>query len=365
MDMLKPQLTLMIKPASAACNLACDYCFYLDTAHHREMGVLPLMKSEVADAIIQKGLAQSKHCSFVFQGGEPTLAGLAFFERFVAQVALHKSEDHTISYAFQTNGLRLDAQWARFFKEHGFLVGVSFDGTPRLHDLHRFDSQKKGSGRSVAATIALLKEEGVQFNVLSVVTNELAHNIGQAYAYLVNHGVYYHQYIACMDPLDGGKSFLSPQVYSRFLKELFDLWFASWQQGKPVSIRFFDNLVGMLLGYPPESCDMGGVCSANYVVESNGNIYPCDFYCTDDQLLGNIVHDSFAALDEKRIALRFIEDSQNRVDDCALCQWRMLCRGGCKRYRDESTYKYCSSMQDFFPYAISRLEVVARSMMQQ
>lgn len=362
MDTHRPQLTMMIKPASAACNLACDYCFYVDTAHHRELGVLPLMNSEVADAIIQKSLSEANHCSFVFQGGEPTLAGLGFFERFVEQVALHKSEGHTITYAFQTNGLKLDTQWARFFKEHGFLVGVSFDGSPRLHDLHRYDAHKRGSGRSVAATIALLKAEGVQFNVLSVVTNELAQNIKQAYTYLVNHEVYYHQYIACMDPLDGDKNYLSPAVYAQFLKELFDLWFDSWQQGKPVSIRFFDNLVGMLLGYPPESCDMGGICSANYVVESNGNIYPCDFYCTDDQSLGTIVENSFAELDAKRSKLRFIEDSPNRTDVCATCQWRMLCRGGCKRYRSESGYKFCSSMQEFFPYAIQRLQMVAQAM---
>ncbi|HCU30603.1 MULTISPECIES: radical SAM/SPASM domain-containing protein [unclassified Sphaerochaeta] len=365
MEMLRNQLTMMIKPASAACNLACDYCFYLDTAHHREVGVLPLMKNEVADAIIQKSLAEAKHCSFVFQGGEPSLAGLSFFERFVEQVALRKSEEHTISYAFQTNGLKVDRAWARFFKKHDFLVGVSFDGSPRLHDLHRFDSQQKGSGRSVASALSLLKEEGVQFNVLSVVTNELAQNIKQAYTYLVNHEIYYHQYIACMDPLQDEKSYLSPDVYGRFLKELFDLWFASWQQGTPVSIRFFDNLVGMLAGYPPESCDMGGVCSVNYVVESNGDVYPCDFYCVDDQRLGNIGENSFAQLDAKRTELRFIEDSPNRTDDCATCQWRLLCRGGCKRYRSETGYKYCSSMQEFFPYAIQRLEMVARSLQKQ
>jgi len=353
---------MMIKPASAACNLACDYCFYLDTTQHRAVGVLPLMQRDVVDAIIQKSLAESRHCNFVFQGGEPSLAGLPFFGYFVQQAALHKSPSHTISYAFQTNGLTLDKEWARFFKDHDFLVGVSFDGTPRLHDLHRFDSQKRGSGRIVASVISLLKEEGVQFNVLSVVTNELAQNIGQAYTYLVNHGIHYHQYISCMDPLEGGKSYLSPQLYGRFLKELFDLWFSSWQEGKPVSIRFFDNLVGMLLGYPPESCDMGGVCSVNYVVESNGDVYPCDFYCTDEQRLGSIVSNSFAQLDAKRTGLRFVEDSPNRIDPCHECPWRLLCRGGCKRYRSETGYKYCSSMQEFFPYALQRLELVAQTM---
>lgn len=359
MGIRRNQLTMMIKPASAACNLACDYCFYLDEAHSREHAVFPIMEDDVVQAVIKKSLDEAKHCQFVFQGGEPSLAGLGYFKRFVQLVQEYRKEDSTVSYAFQTNGLRLDAEWARFFKEHDVLVGLSFDGSPRLHDLHRFDSQRRGSGRSVASALSLLQQEGVQFNVLSVVTDALAQNIRQAYTYLVNHGVFYHQYIACMDPLQGGKQFLSAQVYGRFLKELFDLWFSSFQTGRPVSIRFFDNLVGMLTGYPPESCDMGGVCSANYVVESSGDVYPCDFYCLDDQHLGNIVVDPFARLDQKRTELRFIEDSPNRIDECASCPWRFLCRGGCKRYRTQEGYRFCTSMQEFFPYAIERLQLVA------
>ncbi|MGH0052110.1 MAG: radical SAM protein, partial [Sphaerochaetaceae bacterium] len=291
---------MMIKPASAACNLRCDYCFYFDEVANRSSGIHPLMSEEIARNIITKSLDSAKHCSFVFQGGEPSLAGRAFFERFVAIVSEYKKPDTTVSYAFQTNGMYIDEAWAQFFKKHEFLVGVSFDGPPRLHDIHRTDREGKKSGRRVMEGITLLQKEGVAFNILSVVTNDLAQNINVVFPYFVNHGLMYHQYIACMDPLGGGKEYLSPGIYGTFLKELFDLYFAAWKQGKPVSIRFFDNLVGMLAGYPPEACDMAGVCSPQYVAESNGDIYPCDFYCADGQLLGNIRSDSFAAMDERR-----------------------------------------------------------------
>ncbi|HOQ95341.1 MAG TPA: SPASM domain-containing protein, partial [Sphaerochaeta sp.] len=188
---------------------------------------------------------------------------------------------------------------------------------------------------------------------------QMADNTERAWRYLVDHGVHYHQYIACMDPIGGEKHFLSPSAYARFLKEAFDLWYDSFMAGQQISVRFFDNIVGMLLGLEPESCDMGGICSANYVVESNGNIYPCDFYCFDDQLLGNILTGSYAAFDERRRALRFIEDSKNTIDACDRCQWQALCRGGCKRYRNEEGYLFCSSMKEFFPYAIRRFEQVA------
>ncbi|NCC63882.1 MAG: SPASM domain-containing protein [Spirochaetia bacterium] len=362
MDTRRSHLTLMIKPASAACNLRCDYCFYFDEVANRDVGIRPMMGHEVVASIITKSIELAKHITYAFQGGEPSLAGLAFFERFVSMVEQYKKDDTLVSYAFQTNGLLIDETWAQFFKKYHFLVGVSLDGPPRLNDLHRHDREGTKSGRLVMQNIALMQKIGVEFNILSVVTNELAQNISMVFPYFVNHGLLFHQYIACMDPLEGGRNFLSAEVYATFLKQLFDLWYAAWQSGKPVSVRFFDNLVGMIAGYPPESCDMSGVCSANYVVESNGDIYPCDFYCIDEELLGNIITDSFSALDEKRKELRFIEDSPNRIDACVHCPWAALCRGGCKRYRTEQGYRFCTSMQEFFPYAIRRLETVARTL---
>ncbi len=359
-------LTMMIKPASSRCNLACDYCFYLDTAAHREVHHYPFMTSDIVDAIISKSLDESHHCSFMFQGGEPSLAGRIFYEDFVERVNALNKDNATINYAFQTNGVDIDESWAAFFKKNNFLVGVSFDGTPRLHDIHRVTQDKRGSGRKVQHAINLLAKWEVEYNLLIVVTNEIAQNVDLMLNYLMNRGYKYLQFIPCMSSVEdiGGDTFLDRENYTHFLKELFDRWYFAWQQGNPISIRFFDNLVGMVAGYPPESCDMAGVCSVQYVAEANGNIYPCDFYCDDEHLLGNIVNDSFSTLDDKRGELRFIKDSPNTSDDCINCQWRPLCRGGCKRNRGIDGYRFCSSMKEFFPYAIKRIEIVAHKMLQ-
>ena len=189
-------LTVMIKPASAACNLACSYCFYLDTAATAK--AFSLMSDEVADAIIEKSLEAADSVYFVFQGGEPSLAGLPFFTRFVKRATEQKSDGQQIRWAFQTNGLLFDASWAAFFKEHGFLVGISFDGSPRLHDLHRGPN---GAAVGAVAKHRVAKAE-CGFNILSVVTDRW--RITPAcWRYLVDHGVRYHQYIACMDPIAG------------------------------------------------------------------------------------------------------------------------------------------------------------------
>ncbi len=362
--MKRNTITLMIKPSSSACNLACDYCFYHETADHREVGQRHFMGEDVMMAIITKGLAEAKHCSFVFQGGEPSLVGLPFYEKFVDAVNSLNTEGSTIHYAFQTNGMHIDDAWAKFFKQNKFLVGVSFDGSPRLHNMHRYDGQGNKSARSVLDGIALLRKHEVAFNVLGVVTNELAQNVDPMWTYMTGHGHRYLQFIPCMESLQASdkKPFLDPENYTIFLKRLFDLWFNAWETGNPVSIRFFDNLVGMLAGYPPESCDMAGICSIQYVVESDGSIYPCDFFCDDASYLGNLLSDDFVSLDAKRSEIRFIEDSPNAIDACASCPWKDLCRGGCKRYRDESGYKFCSTMLSFYPYVIRRLEHVARSL---
>ncbi len=356
---------MMIKPASSACNLACDYCFYLDLAAHRTVTTHPFMNYSVMEAIIKKSLKEANHCSFMFQGGEPSLVGLPFYEKFVETVNTFNTDQISVSYAFQTNGLVIDASWAHFFKNNNFLVGVSFDGTPRLHDTHRFTHLGAGSGRKVQQTINLLREKGVEFNILSVITNEMAQNVDLLMNYATQKGFRYLQFIPCLSGVEnmGDDKFLRRDNYTQFLKNLFDRWYIQWKEGNPVSIRFFDNLVGMLVGYPPESCDMAGICSVQYVAESNGNIYPCDFYCDDENLLGNIVDDEFSTLDSKREQLRFIEDSPNSVNDCSTCQWRLLCRGGCKRNRSLDGYRFCSSMKEFFPYAIQRLENVANTML--
>ena len=358
------QLTMMIKPASSACNLDCDYCFYQDLAKSREVSCYPFMSEEVVQAIIAKSLKETLVCSFVFQGGEPSLVGLAFYQKFVALVDFHKSKEHIIHYAFQTNGMYLDADWALFFKKHQFLVGVSFDGSPQLHDQHRFDHAKQGSARSVLKGIAVLKEYEVDFNILCVVTDVLAQNVPLLFTFLTGHGFRFLQFIPCLERFADSpeKPFLSSTSYAAFLKQLFDFWYEQWLKGAPVSIRLFDNLVSMLAGYPPESCDMSGMCSIQYVSESEGSVYPCDFYCLDEFLLGNILLDEFSTLDMNRAKLHFLETSSNTVDACSSCSWKDLCRGGCKRFRDETGYRFCSSFQSFFPYAIARLEQVAHTM---
>lgn len=250
----------------------------------------------------------------------------------------------------------------RFLADHNFLVGISLDGTQALHDANRLDLQKHGTHTRVFETVERLQKRGVRVNILTVVTKELAQEIDAVYHFFTRHNLVYQQYIPCLDPLEherGSESYsLTPQEYGRFLKKLFDLWYADTMAGKFVYIRYFENLISILSGQQPECCSMFGSCSQQFAIESDGSTYPCDFYMLSPYLLGNIRTTDLETLDRRRNQLGFIQQSAKHPPQCRQCQWYPLCRNGCMRDRYQSgtlagKNYFCSAYQDFLrtPYS--------------
>ena len=358
-----PPLSILLKPASSGCNLRCAYCFYADEASVRAVPNYGLMSKEVSHTLIGKAAGAAEgSVTFLFQGGEPTLAGLEFYRDFVSHAQNTFPRGLTAQYAIQTNGTLLDEEWCRFFREHRFLVGLSLDGNRACHDRFRRDGAGKGTYDQVLRAARLLDRAGVEYNVLTVVTGYLAKHIQSVFAALCKGGFRFQQYIPCLDPLEaerGGESYsLSPKEYEEFLKNLFDLWFRELEQGRYWSVRYFDNLVWMLRGHAPEQCSMRGCCSLQYLVEADGSVYPCDFYGLDQYRLGNILEHAWDELDQIREEIGFIEESRHVPERCKGCQWYPLCRNGCRRDRVpglEGRSYYCQAYAGFFAYALPRL----------
>lgn len=151
-----------------------------------------------------------------------------------------------------------------------------------------------------------------------------------------------------------------------FLCKLFDLWYADIARGEEVHLRQFENYVEMLMGFPPESCGMSGICSFQHIVEANGEVYPCDFYVTDGYQLGNLMECGFEEIQKRRQEIGFIEESKAIDEKCLQCRYFSICRGGCKRYREPRTEGklrlnyFCEAYQMFFSYAGQRLMALSR-----
>ena len=345
-------LSLLIKPAAGLCNMNCGYCFYRAASESRDNRI---MQAETVDALIDKIRSYAPSAlSVAFQGGEPTLAGLDFFERFTKK--LKDAVACPLSFSLQTNGLLINDAWADFLKKNGYLVGVSLDGNRKTNDRYRFDKTGKSVFPQILSTISLLKKHGVAFNILSVVDDHNAGDINETWSYFKKHGFRFLQFIPYID--EGGAA-LSPQRYESFLKRSFDLWYQALMNGEYISVRHIDNFVGILMGRQPESCAMCGVCGNYFVVEANGDVFPCDFYCKDKYRLGNVCdRDPFA---ENEIQRLFIEESKRIHTHCKTCKYYVLCRGGCKRDRTDgfTKNKYCASYFGFFEYAARRMEQAA------
>ncbi|MBO5281925.1 MAG: anaerobic sulfatase maturase [Lachnospiraceae bacterium] len=352
-------ISVLIKPASGMCNMTCDYCFYCDEAEKRKQKSYGFMTEETLKNVIRRTMLRAEGVvSYTWQGGEPSLRGVDFFQKAVALQEKYNRKQIRVINAFQTNGLGITEDWCRFFRENHFLLGVSVDGTEEIHDSMRHGKDQSGTYTKVTETIGLLEKYGIDYNVLTVVTPQIADQVKQVYQHYKDNGWGYQQYIACLDPYGEAhgktKCSLLPEQYGTFLSELFGLWFRDLQYGRQPYIRQFENYVGLAAGYRAEACEQCGSCGIQYVVEADGSVYPCDFYVMDEYYLGNLNTELLPQMDEKRKELGFLERSLKLDEECRNCPYFRLCRGGCMRNREkaeeESTYRnyFCTGYKIFF-----------------
>lgn len=363
-----PPLSVMFKTVSTDCNLDCSYCYYrasLEGARSRrriEPAVLETFIPQYLRYVADAGVA-----SFAWQGGEPTLAGKAFFRQALDLQARHALPGTIISNAIQTNATLIDQEWAELFAAYRFLVGVSIDGPPEVHDLERKDRGGHGSFRNVMASLDHIRRHGVEFNVLCVVGPHNVGRPGELLRFFRREGITHMQFIPAMgfqatDPYQQPTYLVTPEEYGEFLAGLFDEWY---EQGAPaVSVRTFDNHLQSLLGIPNDSCVQSSRCDAGIVVEYNGDVYPCDFYIHPDWLLGNVLREELSSICESPRRREFVMQKEPLAAECAACEFLLLCRSGCPRNQPRLSggarrpEYFCASYRHFFAHASERLAML-------
>lgn len=369
-----PPISVLIKPSSGMCNMTCDYCFYCDETQKRTQKSYGFMSEATLKNVIRKTMLRAEGTAcYTFQGGEPTLRGLDFFEKVLFYQKQYNKKGVQVYNSLQTNGLFMDETWCRFLRENRFLTGISLDGIQKTHDACRHSRKDNApTFDRICKSIALLETHHVEFNILTVVNQTVAQNIQEIYAFYKRQKWNYQQYIACLDPLKephGQNSYSIPsESYGQFLTELFCLWYKDWKKNRQPYIRQFENYIAILLGQFPESCDQRGTCSIQYAVEADGSVYPCDFYMTDEYRLGNFNERRLDEIDAKRREISFLERSLLLDQSCKLCTYYSLCKGGCQRNRDwnpeTKTYQnyFCQSYRMFFDACLDGLTEAANSL---
>ncbi len=327
--------SLLIKPVSALCNLSCPYCFYVDRDTDPYKGVeARKMDEPTLERLVDTYLFYAgPEAVFGFQGGEPTLAGLAFYKRLVELQANRGRNGQAVANSLQTNGVLLDDAWCEFLHEYNWLVGLSIDGPEEMHDRYRPDRGGHPTWARTMRAFELLKKHRVGYSILCVLSQANIEHPREVYRFFRTAGADSIQFIPLAEFDADGNPLpfaLKPEQYGRFMNEVFDLW---WPERRTVRIRFFDNIAEALAGQKPGNCTLHETCDSYVVVEYNGDVYPCDFFVEQSWKLGNIHESSWAEIARSRQRSAFAVKKVLPTTECSVCEFASLCKGGCPKLR--------------------------------
>jgi uncharacterized protein len=320
------------------------------------------MRDEVLEEMIRQVMSQSiSEVSFGWQGGEPTLVGLPFYEKAMAWQARYGA-GKSVGNGLQTNGLLLDRTWADSLHRHKFLVGLSIDGPDHVHDHYRLLRGGQKTWSIVVDRAMMLQDAGVEVNALCVVTDYSSQYAGEIYQFLKELGLSHMQFIPCVETDSSDRtraaSFsVSPEKYGRFLITLFDLWLSDVHDGvATTSIRYFDSVFHAYVGLSAPDCTLTDRCGNYLVVEHNGDVFSCDFFVEPQWKLGNVMSEQLIDMLNSARQEQFGALKAARPAICSQCRWLRLCYGGCTKDRmqdpaDRGNMHFCRSHMMFFEHA--------------
>jgi uncharacterized protein len=385
---------VLAKPTGAICNLDCKYCFFLS----KEVlypGSEFRMSENLLETYIRQLLEahQTPEVTIAWQGGEPTLMGLEFFERGMALVAKYRKPGQCVEHTIQTNGTKLDDDWCAFFKKHNFLVGLSVDGPRESHDAYRVDKGGQGTFERVMGGWDCLRKHGVEFNILCTVHAANAAYPLKVYRFFRDElKAQYIQFIPIVERVNadlvplanlgwGARGSMPRPLYvqagdqvtqrsvgayqfGKFLAEIFDEWVR--HDVGTVYVQMFDTTLGAHVGMY-SVCVFAPTCGDAVALEHNGDLYSCDHFVEPDFKLGNIRESSLGDLVASDRQRKFGRDKQDTLPKyCCDCDVRFACNGGCPKDRfvhtpdGEPGLNYlCQGYKRFFQHVDRPMRIMA------
>jgi len=385
-----PHFQFILKPVGALCNMRCDYCYYLDkrelypnSVFRMPEDVLRVFTREYIEA------CPSQEVVFAWQGGEPTLAGIDFFELAIAYQERFAPSGKRVRNALQTNGTQIDDRWCAFLRQHDVLVGLSLDGPRYLHDAHRKSARGGSTFDQTLRALRLLQAHEIEFNILTTVNASNVERPLEVYRFLRplevyrflrdDLGVRFMQFIPIVTRGETSGEEGQPQLshesvsgkaYGRFLIEIFDEWIRR-DVGK-VFVQAFDLALGAWLGAPSALCVFQPTCGGALVLEHNGDVYSCDHFVDPNHHLGNILDRPLIDMVNSRQQISFGQAKLAKLPGaCRHCRVRFACNGGCPKNRffvssegEAGLNALCDGYKRFFEYVEAPMQKMAKLLRQ-
>ena len=366
---------IMTKPIGPTCNLGCAYCYYLSKRRLYPKTTDFRMSDAVLESFTRQYIQAQRvpAVTFGWQGGEPTLLGLDFFEQALVYQTRYRRPGMRVINTIQTNGTLLDDAWGRFFKRHDVLVGLSLDGPRDLHNAYRRTKDGRPTFQHVMDGLDVLKRHDVAFNVLATVHAANAPYPLETYHFLRDEvGAAFIQFIPILQQQpEGGltKRSVTAQQYGAFLTAIFDEWVQ--QDLGEVSVQIFDVAVSVALDRPPGLCVFSETCGTAMALEHNGDLYVCDHFVDAKHRLGNLTETPLVELVGSAKQRDFGEAKADLPDICQTCDVRYVCHGGCPKNRLPSSpgepplNMLCAGYKAFFEHIERPVNIIARQMRQR
>ncbi|MHC9540787.1 MAG: anaerobic sulfatase maturase [Vulcanimicrobiota bacterium] len=375
---------LMAKPAGPSCNLRCDYCFYLEKEALFQHEKHCRMSDEVLEAYIRRCTDANRDdpegILFAWQGGEPTLMGLDFFHKAIA-LEHRYAVGRPVRNTLQTNGTLLDDRWCSFLAANNFLVGLSLDGPPEIHNRYRHTSSSGSTFKKVYRALSLLKKHGVEFNIMASVARETAEHPLEVYRFFKSEGLSFIQFIPIVERMPDERArnlglslgtppapdlaqesavtpwTVEPEALGDFFCNIFNEW-VRHDVGKVFVMNFEWTLFAWLGGDGPV-CYLSRECGNSCIVEHNGDVYSCDHFVYPEYLLGNVcTTDARTLVQSEKQRQWGIRKETMLPSLCRECDILNICRGGCPKHRftltasGEPGLNYlCPAYKKFYRYS--------------
>lgn len=382
----------MAKPTGSTCNLDCTYCFYLEKHKMYPGKSQQFMDDITLDNYIRQHIEAQPGdlVEFAWQGGEPTLAGLDFYQRAHALQQKY-ANGKQIQNNLQTNGILLNDAWCQFFQQHQWLIGISIDGPAELHDTYRVNRSGKPSHQKVVAAIEQLKQHQVDFNLLVVLNDTNVKYPEKMYRYLTSLGTAHIQFIPLVEREATevgadevrliGPDFtrqanvtswsVSALEYGQFLARVFAIWVR--QDIGRVYIQLFESTLATWCDHPALMCVFSETCGHAFALEANGDLYNCDHYVYPEHKLGNLNQEPLVAMNNSDKAVQFgLDKKANMSVDCQTCPHLKQCHGGCPKHRfmpasdGKLNHNYfCEGFKHFFGYSAPYMKTMKQLLMQR
>ena len=379
----------MTKAVGAVCNLACDYCYYLEKTNLYKDISKHVMSDELLEKFIKEyiGSQTMNDVLFTWHGGETLMRPLSFYKRAVELQKQYANGKH-IDNCIQTNGTLLTDEWCRFFKENNWLVGISIDGPQEFHDEYRKNRQGRPSVVKVMHGIELLKKHGVEWNAMAVVNDYNADYPLDFYNFFKEIGCKYIQFAPIVErivphtdgrhlasPMDKEEKLadfsVSPEQWGNFLCAIFDEWVK--KDVGEIFVQIFDSTLANWMGVQPGVCSMAETCGHAGVMEFNGDVYSCDHYVFPEYKLGNIYKNSLIEMMYSERQQEFgLMKKKSLPQQCKDCEFLFACNGDCPKNRFAKTKDgepglnyLCSGYYKFFKHVAPYMDFMKKELLAQ